>query len=625
MVSDIVEEKWTGLGSFLAWGVGLGLLAGVGELLVAWARTLGPEFRLLQGREAFWLIPVADGALLAVAAVAVWAVRRLSGGRLSWSTGTGVLAGIAAALILLAFPRIHVAASLLLAAGIGAQVGRFRVADKIRTKPAARPAYVASLLALGAAAVFTVGMRRIAEARAPTAGASAPDSAPSVLILLLDTVRAQSLSLYGRVRPTSPTLERFAAGGVTFDLAFAPAPWTLPSHAALFTGRWPHESHASWTRKLDDRWPTLAEVLRARGYATAGFSANTEYVSHETGLDRGFQSFDDYPVSVQTALEGTSFVRVVYGQFRRSAGRAMRRLPRAWRVRLPRERGLRAAADMNAALLAWLDHQDRRPFFAFVNYMDGHTPFTAPASFLESFGGSPPPRPPTEERDRPLTPVDARARLDRYEGAIRYLDWELGRLFSALERRGLLANTLVVVTADHGEEFAEHKLVGHGHSLYRASLHVPLVLHLSGRVPTGLRVPQPVSLRNVAATVMDLVGDTSQSGIAGHSLARTWRGGPDSARPDTILASTDRVRNQPDWFPASCGDMHSIALNGWRLIRNEGNGREELYDFVTDSLERYDAAATEHGRELRRSLASALGRMGVASNDREGGRECARN
>src|SRR4029434_6029700 len=106
-----------------------------------------------------------------------------------------------------------------------------------------------------------------------------------------------------------------------------------------------------------------------------------------------------------------------------------------------------------------------------------------------------------------LPPLDVSIKRDRYERAIAYLDSELGRLFAALERRGLLANTLVVVTSDHGDEFAEHGLVDHGNTLYRASLHVPLVLHFPGRVPGGRRVMQPVSLRNLAATVLDLVGD----------------------------------------------------------------------------------------------------------------------
>jgi arylsulfatase A-like enzyme len=288
-------------------------------------------------------------------------------------------------------------------------------------------------------------------------------------------------------------------------------------------------------------------------------------------------------------------------------------LPLLWRLKLPVPERFAPAADMNATLLAWLDREDRRPFFAFVNYMDAHIPYTPPDSFATKFH-SPPPRPPSPDGQRRaprqrLSPADVHTRLDRYESAITYLDSELGRLFAALDRRGLLANTLVVVTSDHGEEFAEHGLIEHGNSLYHASLHVPLVLHFPGRVPGGVRVIQPVSLRNVAATVLDLVGDTDPGGLPGRSLARTWRGGDDSNAPDTILASVSRALNQPEWYPASGGPMNSIAVDGWRLIRNEGDGREELYDFVTDSLERYDEAATEHGRELRRSLATALDRM----------------
>ena len=118
----------------------------------------------------------------------------------------------------------------------------------------------------------------------------------------MDTVRADRLSLYGYHRPTSPALERLAKGGIRFDEARATAPWTLPSHASMFTGRWPHELDASWRTPLGTKFPTLAEYLGWRGYATAGFVANVEYCSSEFGLDRGFTHYEDYAFEPMTPL-----------------------------------------------------------------------------------------------------------------------------------------------------------------------------------------------------------------------------------------------------------------------------------------------------------------------------------
>ena len=125
---------------------------------------------------------------------------------------------------------------------------------------------------------------------------------PNVLLIVLDTVRADRLSLYGYRRPTSPTLERLAKRGIRFDEARATAPWTLPSHASMFTGRWPHELDVNWHTPLGTKFPTLAEYLGSRGYATAGFVANVHYCSYEFGLDRGFTHYEDYVLEPMTPL-----------------------------------------------------------------------------------------------------------------------------------------------------------------------------------------------------------------------------------------------------------------------------------------------------------------------------------
>ena len=120
-------------------------------------------------------------------------------------------------------------------------------------------------------------------------------------MIVWDTVRADHLSLHGYGRPTTPNLERLAARGVRFNLAFSTSSWTLPSHASLFTGRWPHELRVDWTVPLGNDFPTLAEYLGAQGYDTAGFAANVDYCSRETGLARGFVHYEDYPINLHEA------------------------------------------------------------------------------------------------------------------------------------------------------------------------------------------------------------------------------------------------------------------------------------------------------------------------------------
>jgi arylsulfatase A-like enzyme len=340
-------------------------------------------------------------------------------------------------------------------------------------------------------------------------------------------------------------------------------------------------------------------VLHLRGYATAGFVANTEYAAWDSGLNRGFEHYEDYPGTPGVAMEATAFGRVVYPWFRQALPwpLAERLLPR-----LDRHPSAEKIAD---SFIGWLDRARPAPFFAFLNFMEAHdfngrdfghlfrSRRLRPVSRW-AWSLTPPVR---------LTPTDVRRKQDAYDNAIAYLDSELGRLFRELERRQLLNNTLVIVTADHGEEFAEHGLVNHGHSLYRYSLHVPLVFWVPGRVAEGRRVAAPVSLRNLAATVLELVDPGRPALLPGRSLARFWTGA-DTA-PDTIVASVGRSWNLPCWYPVSRGAIRSIAFDAWRYIRNEGDGAEELYDFENDLLERWNLADSDSGgRVLRRHRAA---------------------
>ncbi len=192
---------------------------------------------------------------------------------------------------------------------------------------------------------------------------SSSAEAANVLLIVLDTVRAQSLSLNGYERETSPQLERLARRGLSFENAISTSPWTLPGHASMFTGRYPHEVSADWSVPLDATFPTLAEVLASNGYATAGFVANVGYCSYEHGLNRGFAYYSDYQFSLGQFILSSSLGRTVASSDR------LRRIS-GYHELLNR----RTAENINNDFLHWLSTRGRQPFFAFLNYYDAHEP-----------------------------------------------------------------------------------------------------------------------------------------------------------------------------------------------------------------------------------------------------------
>ena len=196
----------------------------------------------------------------------------------------------------------------------------------------------------------------------------------------MDNVRAESLSLYGYNRPTTPRLDELARNAVRFDSARSTAPWTLPSHASMFTGQWPHQLSVDWKRGLDATHPTLAEYLARQGYTTAGFVANTYYCNSRYGLDRGFARYEDFLEN-----ESVSLFEIVRSS---SLGKSALMLM-GYSMRLPTaDVGSRkAAATINRNALDWLSRRPAdRPFFIFLNYYDAHSPFIPPEEATRRFG-----------------------------------------------------------------------------------------------------------------------------------------------------------------------------------------------------------------------------------------------
>ena len=568
----------------LKFAVWFGLIAGAARALhyvILRATTDGFQWT---GDLVVWLAPPGHVAILLIPALALTVAAAIWPTRISRRFVIAVLAPVALYSFLLLFSKIHHLALLAVAVGAGIQIARYLTraperADKWLGRTSAAIA-VATLLA----AIVVPTSRRMKERRLTAAlPAAAPDS-PNVLLVIMDAVRASRLHLYGHAQPTSARIEQLAAEGVVFDRAMATSSWTLASVASMETGLYPMSLSADWLVPLDDRHPVLAEALRDRGYLTGVFSANLDYMTRETGLGRGFMHFDDFRSSIREMLLTVSLAQSTLAKNARSAiqDRSLGDLLRAvasfnWaRPAVTHAHERKPAEKVAQAFLTWQQAAGERPWFAMLNFFDAHAPYKAQSPFDTMF---------------------ARAGLaGAYDGAIATIDRELGRMLDELRGRGALDRTIVIVTADHGELLGEHGWE-HGNSLYMHLLHVPLVIRAPSRAPASVRVRPTVSLRDLAATVLDLVDPRSSDGpqVAGQSLRSFW----DSTavrRPSPALAALtvvapDRSKHGPNW------DLYALVNDSLHYIRNRA-GQELLFDARTDPDEQTNLNRTEAGRAL---------------------------
>jgi arylsulfatase A-like enzyme len=607
-----------------AWfGLAAGYLDLGGIILSKYVRHSSVYYQ--QGRFFLWAVPVVHVTILMGPGLLMAGLIRLRAGLVSVRTAAWLFATLAIWGPLLNLP-LSGTASLLLGAGSGRLISRGVAGLNLRARRWGRRSLVGLAGLLGAIAAVTTGGPVVAEYRALARLPAAPSGAANVLLIVMDTVRAESLSLYGYTRDTTPQLARWAKRGVRFDWALAPASWTFPSHCTLFTGLWPYQLNAHWHLVLDAPRPTLAEFLRARGYLTAGFAANTSYCSYESGLDRGFAHYEDYPLSLQTILATTAPGRWIAMNVLMNLLNPDDYYSRKWLQLRSRD-----AQGINRAFLDWLSRQKRadRPFFAFLNYMDAHEPFLPPREYVAKFGVQPRGRGESEmllhywDIDKThLSPRDTALNRDGYDDCIAYLDQQIGAMLDELDRRGVLENTLVIITSDHGEEFGEHRVFNHGYSLYLHETHVPLVI-LSGTVPAGRAVAEPVSLRDVPATIIDLLGLSADSPFPGRSLAANWRSpagtdhlpqSPALSEADFLTIALDRRRGRG---PTQRGYTMSMVAKGWHYIR-DGTGVEGLYDLAQDPGESHNVLQTSRDsstrlNDFRRRILEELTRDAIAN------------
>jgi arylsulfatase A-like enzyme len=611
------------------------LIAGFSEILILATRSLLFRELIYTGAHYPWMALVANLVIYFGLGLLLLLLGRHWPVFVSLPVTSGAFAFLCSLALLWMFPAVDSRASLLLATGLAVQASRLAskhprrfkalvryavgwlvLTDRGGRSQANQPAstaqlptrrhFVLSTAAVVAGITLGVGLREgLAEIRATGAVPPASARLPNVLLVVLDTVRAKSLSLLGHQRRTSPKLEHLATTGVSFEWALSTAPWTLASHASMFTGRWPSETSVRPLLPLDGRQATLAEVLGRHGYLTAGFVANLMYCPREFGIARGFQHYEDYPVSAgQIALSASLG--------RKAATDLTVRQVLGYHDPLNRK----TAQEINGAFLRWLTEQKQQPFFAFLNYFDAHEPYL-PADLGLSIGGN--------QQSRPLeyftnivgrgprwmlTREEAQAEVALYEAGIKYVDQQLGLLLQELERRDLLENTLVVVTSDHGEEFGEHTFFGHGATLYLPSLHVPLLLSFPARLRPGVSVKEPVSLRDLPATITDLLGIQSP-GFPGQSLTRflgsAAAGGSAGAQPVFSETVTHQERGYPDGL-IPVGRQYSLLSGQFHYLRHE-HGTEELYNVQDDPWEQHDLAQLGVDRQILDDFKAQLGQL----------------
>lgn len=492
--------------------------------------------------------------------------------------------------------RLRGYAILLLAAGVGARLAW--VLDEARVARLVRGTWrpTASLAAVVVA--VSIGGPRASEYLRERAlpPPERPDR-PNVLVVVLDTVRADHLSAYGYPRQTTPRIDGLAARGVIFDAAISPSSWTLPSHASMLTGLYTSQHGAVDIGDALTGRTVLPDRMAQLGYRNAAFSANSTFFSRAQGFGKGFLRFEDCCHTI-----GDLVGRTLFG--RQMSERVLKQL--GW----PELVSLRGARSIAESALTWIDRDPHRPFFVFLNMFDAHGPELPPMPDRVAFARRP-------ERLSHMRFDNTRVHwktandlqvadlVDGYDASIRYADWWVGWLLDALDSRGRLANTVVVLVSDHGELLRdEGPFIGHHSSVSRAEIHVPLIIAGPG-VPMGIRVAAPVTTVAIARTILELVG-APVTGFGTHSLTGFFRATPDEQSHFAAIAELAPERLEPTRMRA--GWERALVADGWYYVE-KARASARLFKWdpaLTPGKPATDVSGTTAGREVATRLAGII-------------------
>lgn len=396
--------------------------------------------------------------------------------------------------------------------------------------------------------------------RRAAAQAGATEPIRNVVVLLIDTLRADALTTYARTRIQSPQMDRFAREATVFERCQAPANWTKPSCASVLTGLHPPTHRAlSESAAMSSSIQMVSEMFQGAGFQTSAFIANG-YMASEFGFNQGWHLYRNY---------------------------------------IREQRPTEAEHVFSDALTFIEEHRTQRTF-TYIQTIDPHVPYDPPDEDLRLYDPHPyngPVRPRSTgnlledfKRERVSLSGRDRAHLRAlYDGEVTYHDRHFGRFLDRLRELGLDENTMIVVTSDHGEEFFEHDSVGHGHSLHQELLHVPLVVRAPGYANPGQRLPQVCNLVDIVPTVLDAARVDIPDDVEGRSLVQELRGGPPPAINASFSSQWDTGNDRELGWAVRVGD--------WKL-RMRGPAISYLYDLSRDPQEANDVDA-QHPLALR--------------------------
>ncbi|MFW5748339.1 MAG: sulfatase [Chloroflexota bacterium] len=468
-----------------------------------------------------------------------------------------------------------------------------------------------------------------------------PDHPPDILLIVLDTLRRDRLSVYGHPQETSPHFDAFAAQATLFERAIAPAQWTIPAHASMFTGLYPTTHQVTQANsRLSPNLPTLAEILRANGYHTAGFCNNPLVGVLDNGLTRGFTDFYNYAGAAPNRPHDVTRSwarRALARRWQRFALRVSQRfahndrlfrlslhplLTPIWTRYVNYKGNTAYAVDDLADYITRHRQADggRQPLFTFLNLMGGHMPLQPPQDYLHRFA-------PDVSRDRQAYRFMARFNADAarwaspvetplgewerrvidgfYNAEVAHQDEHLGRLLHRLRSSGALDHTMVIIVADHGEGHGDHDFFGHSFVVYQELVHVPLLIHYPGAYPPGTRVETNVSTRRLFHTILDAasvippIDDAHPNAdVSGLSLVRATNGRPDTEAglafaeaipPQMFLSvlehrSPDLIERRSLYQP-----RRGLYRDSFKLAQ-VGDRVEGLFDIMADPAELQNVA-----------------------------------
>lgn len=397
--------------------------------------------------------------------------------------------------------------------------------------------------------------------------AALPEGKPNIVIIALDTLRADHLGCYGYSRPTTPNIDKLASQGVRFDRCYSPGSWTIPAFASLFTGVMPVvHGLTSPDKKLSDKLPTLAERLSAAGYFTGGIVSNPA-LSSKFGFGRGFAHYDDYSVYLEADLAALA-----------ADGS---RSDRSHKELVTGETVVRQSQALFDAA-----KEAKKPVFMFVHFFDPHTNYMPAAAYRKWVGknyrGTITGRDVETMQLAPPQGADLEELISLYDGEILYSDEQVGKLMAQIDAQLGSEKTLVILLSDHGEAFGEHGMLLHSHSTYLEEIRVPMIWRWQGAISPSSVVKSPVTLLDVPTTLRDLVKLDEMKHLQGDSLVDLVSDGGREPVRDAVF-SQRAYRTGADEVAVIKGNL--VFHGAFNRAPTDSSLRLSMFDISSDPRE----------------------------------------